>query len=145
MKRLLSYSRVINTNGIDNELFTCGPLGITFLAVNVSGLTFKLSLSSGGVIPFSENSIGFGMALGDTLLVNGDGYVHISMWGELREYYRLVNSNNLEVIIGSPIPVASEGQIGNIRSDLNKPIWVPANIYDDNVYSIDDEGVVTWR
>lgn len=144
MKRLLSYARVINTNGIDNELFTCGPQGIIFLAVNVTGLTFNISLSSGGVIPFSPNSIGSGMSFGDKLIANGDGYVHISMWGELQEYYRIVNVNNLEVIVGSPIPVASVGSIGNIPIDSNKTIWVPANVYEDNVYSIDNEGVVTW-
>lgn len=145
MKRLLSYARVINTNGDDKDLFTCGTQGIIFLAINVTGLTFKLSLSSGGVIPFSEDSIGSGMSFGDTLIANGDGYVHISMWGELQEYYRIVNLDNLEVIVGSPIPVDSIGQIGNITSDLSKPIWVPANIYTDNKYSIDNFGVVTWQ
>lgn len=145
MKRILSYSRVINTDGEDNELFTCGPQGLIFVGINSTGLNFKLSLSSGGVIPFSENSIGFGMSFGDTLIANGDGHVYISMWGELREYYRLVNLDNLEVIVGSPIPVDSIGQIGDIPSDRSKPIWVPANIYTDNKYSIDDEGVVTWQ
>lgn len=144
MKRLLSYARVINTNGADYELFTGGPQGITFLAVNVTGLTFKLSISSGGTIPFSENSIGSGMSFGDKLLANGNGHVHISMWGELKEYYRIVELNKLEVIVGSPITVASAGRIGDIPSDTSKPTWVPANIYQDNDYSIDNNGVVTW-
>ncbi len=143
VKRIMSYSRVIDTQGGDQTLFTGGPQGVLFTASEQSGLSIKISPSAGGTITTSGVLTGSGLAFGDSLIVNGVGHLVVSMWGELQEYYRLVNTNQLEVIVGSPVTVGTPGTIGAYTAVEGQEVWVPAGIYDDNNYSI-DYPTVTW-
>lgn len=143
VKRIMTYSRVIDTQGADQAIFTGGQQGVLFTASEQSGLTIKVSPSAGGIITTSGVLTGSGIAFGDSLLVNGIGHLVVSMYGELQEYYRLVNSNQLEVIIGSPVSVGSSGTIGGYTATEGQDVWIPAGIYTDNDYSI-TYNTVTW-
>lgn len=143
VKRIMSYSRVIDTQGTDKTLFTGGQQGLLFIASEQSGLTIKISPSAGGTITTSGELIGSGLAFGDSLVVNGVGHLMVSMWGELQEYYRLVNTNQLEVIVASPVTVESSGTIGTYTVVSGETVVLPAGIYDDNNYSI-NYPTVTW-
>ena len=78
VKRIMSYSRVIDTQGADKTLFTGGQQGLLFTASEQSGLTIKISPSAGGTITTSGELIGSGLALGDSLMVNGVGHLMAS-------------------------------------------------------------------
>ena len=143
VKTIMSYSRVIDTQGVDQTLFTGGPQGLLFTASEQSGLTIKITPSSGGTITTSGILTGAGLGFGDSLVVNGAGYLVTAMWGELREYYRLVNTNQLEVIVASSVTVGSSGMIGAYPAVSGEAIFVPAGIYSDNNYSI-NYPTVTW-
>lgn len=143
VKTIMSYSRVIDTQGLDQILFTGGQQGLLFTASEQSGLTIKITPSSGGTIITSGVLTGSGLGFGDSLVVNGVGHLMASMWGELQEYYRLVNTNQLEVIVGSPVTVGSSGTIGNYTVVSGDTVVLPAGIYDDNTYSI-NYPTVTW-
>ena len=143
VKRIMSYSRVIDTQGVDQTLFTGGQQGVLFTTSEQSGLTIKISPSAGGLIATSGVLTGSGIAFGDSLVVNGTGHLVVSMWGELQEYYRLVNANQLEVIVGSPVTVGSTGSIGSYSTTAGQELWIPAGIYTDNNYSV-NYPTVTW-
>ena len=143
VKMIMSYSRVIDTQGSDQIIFTGGQQGLLFTFSEQSGLTIKITPSSGGTITTSGVLTGSGLSFGDSLVVNGVGHLMASMWGELREYYRLVNTNQLEVIVGSPVTVGSSGTIGGNTVVSGDTVVLPAGIYDDNNYSI-NYPTVTW-
>lgn len=143
VKMIMSYSRVIDTQGSDQILFTGGQEGLLFTSSEQSGLTIKITPSSGGTITTSGVLTGSGLSFGDSLVVSGVGHLMASMWGDLREYYRLVNTNQLEVIVGSPVTVGSSGMIGNYTVVSGETVRIPAGIYDDNNYSI-NYPTVTW-
>ena len=142
VKRIMSYSRVIDTQGVDQILFTGGQQGVLFTASEQSGLTIKISPSAGGTITTSGVLTGSGLAFGDNLVVNGVGHLVVSMWGELQEYYRIVNVNQLEVIVGSPVTVGSSGTIGGYTASSGQEVWIPAGIYSDNDYFINHPNVI---
>jgi hypothetical protein len=143
-KRIMSYSRVIDTQGSDQTLFSGGQQGVLFTAFEQSGLSVKINPSTGGVITTSGLLTGSGLSFGDNLVVNGAGHIILSMWGELSQYYRLVNTNQLEVIVGSPIVVAKTGLIGSVSTTTGLVSWVPAGIYTDHTYSINSSLEVSW-
>lgn len=140
----MSYSRVLDTSGSDQTLFTGGQQGVLFTAFEQSGFTVKINPSSGGSITTAGLLTGSGLSFGDSLVVNGSGHILLSMWGELSQYYRIVNTNQLEVIVGSPIIVAKTGTIGSIETTQGESVWIPAGIYSDNTYSLNSSLEVTW-
>lgn len=143
VKRMMSYARVIDTLGVDQTLFTGGQQGLMFTAAEQSGLSITVIPVTGGTIPISGGLIGSGLSYRDSLVVNGAGHLMVTMWGELHEYYRIVNSNQLEVIVGSPVNVGTSGTIGTYSTSEGEDVWIPAGIYTDNNYSI-NYPTVTW-
>lgn len=141
----MSYSRVIDTLGVDVTLFSGGNQGVLFTASEQNGLTIKIAPSSGGSITTSGILTGSGLSLNDSLVVNGAGHLILSMWGELNDYYRIVNTDQLEVIVGSPVIFNRFGTVGGISVTSDAAgFWIPAGVYSDHDYSISGSGVVTW-
>lgn len=146
MKNIYTYSRgSINTGGVDKILLTGGKEGLIFTAVTNLGLTLKL-WAEGDDLPvtLTGSPVGLGLGWGDRLLANGTGSLAVTFWGSLDSTVQIVNTNQLEVIVGSPVEFAKSGTVGGVAVSTSNPVWIKPGIYTNYAFSLDANGKVTW-
>lgn len=146
-KQIYTYSRGnIDTGGSDMELFTGGYTGLIFTKSTNIGLTLKMwSEGDDSIVPVSGSIVGLGLGYGDKLFANGVGSLAITFWGELESIYRIVNTDELEVLVGGQITFGQSGNaLGGLSISSNVPVWVKPGIYADRAYSLNSSNQVTW-
>lgn len=128
------------------ELFTGGYTGLIFTKSTNVGLTLKMwSEGDDAIVPISGSIVGLGLGYGDKLFANGVGSLAITFWGELESIYRIINTNQLEVIVGGQIRFGLSGNaVGGLDITRNIPIWVKPGVYSDREYIIDSNNLVLW-
>lgn len=144
MKQILTYSN-FNINATDLNLFTAGPEGLIFTASASIGVSFKIQApNGGGTMVLSGDLIGKGLGYGHSILASGNGDVHLTMYGTLEEYYRVINTDELEVVVGYPVPFNSNGTDGSYTFTTGNTTWLPQGVYTGNSYSLDGNNSVIF-
>jgi hypothetical protein len=146
MKNIYTYSRgSITTSGVDKTLFTGGREGLIVTAVTNLGLTLKLWAEGDNLpVTLTGSLVGLGLGWGDKLLANGTGSLAVTFWGSLDSTVQIVNTNQLEVIVGAPVDFAKAGTVGGVAVSASSPIWMRPGIYTDYAFSLDANGKVIW-
>jgi len=144
MKQILTYSN-FNINATDINLFTAGTEGLIFTASASIGISFKIQApNGGGTMVISGDLIGKGLGYGHSLLASGNGDVHLTMYGTLSEYYRIINTDELEVVVGYPVPFNENGSDGSYTFSSGETTWLPQGVYTGNSYSLDGNNLVIF-
>lgn len=144
MKQILTYSN-FNINGTSVPLFTAGQQGLLFTQARLTGLTLvQQAPNSGGTMAMTGDLIGQGMGFGHTLLATGNGDISVTFYGELDEYYRLVNTDQLEVIVGYPVPFSTSGTTSGYTTTAGEVTWLPQGVYSGHSFAIDGNGDVSY-
>jgi len=146
MKGIYTYSRGnLDTQASDLNLFTAGKEGLIFTAESRLGVDLKLKSGfDNSVVTYTGSIVGSGLGYGDSLLANGTGSLVVTFWGSLETTARIVNTSDLEVIVGSLVRFGNNGTVGTntVTTDVGGS-WVLPGLYSDHTYSINN-GIVTW-
>lgn len=144
MKQILTYSN-FNVDGLNINLFTAGHQGLIFTQARFSGLTLaQTAPNSGGSMPMSGDLIGQGLGFGHSLVASGTGSITVTMYGELQEYYRIINSSQLEVIVGYPVPFQTNGVISGYTTVVGEATWLPQGVYTGYTFSVNANNEVLY-
>jgi hypothetical protein len=146
MKGIYTYSRgSINASGIDKTLFTGGKEGLIVTAVTNLGLTLKLRAAGDNLpVTITGSLVGLGLGYGDKLIANGVGSLAVTFYGSLESTIQIVNTNQLEVLVGSQVTFANSGTVGTTQVTANTPVWLKPGIYTNQAFIINSDNTVTW-